>query len=696
MRPRHSLWIVAVTWAIAACTDDPTRPPPLPAVDAEPQLHVGADPAVAVTDLRVASVTRHTVTLAWTQVDDGTGAPARHRVKYAPSPLVDWKHAIVGCDTGPTDGAIGEEVSCTLEGLEPLTDYDFQLLSYRVQDGAWVGGVYSNVASAATAALDTPGAVDDLLIVDTTDATLTARWTQVSDGAGSPARYQVRYGAPPIAFEDASIGCDLTLAATEVGAEISCTIQGLESVSTYDVRVASYRLEADTLADVRLSNVVSATTAERPRVRDLRPVSVTATTMTIEWTEVGDGTGDPAWYRVKYAEQPLVDWKQATVGCEPTLEGVEVGAPFSCTIEGLLPGTVYDVQLMSYRMEDGVWTGAEYSNLVTARAGASSVRGLWVDSAAIAAAPRSGPVWDRLEGTADVPCGQVDLSDPERYTHLCVMTKALLFAATGDDRRADEVLAYLADFSDDTYTGSAWVLGREIPAYVIAADLIGLPARDAALDESFRAQLVSLRETPTDSGPPNLVTCHEERPNNWGTNCGAARVAIAAYLEDGAELERAATVFRGWLGDRAAYAGFVFGGPEGDLTWQCDPAAPVAVNPAGCTKEGQAVGGVLPDDQRRSGSFVWPPPRENYVWEALQGAVAQAVFLHNAGYTPFEWGDSALRRAVEWLEQQAAYPAEGDDEWVAHVLNHFYGTDFVARSPANPGKVVAWSDWTHR
>jgi hypothetical protein len=93
---------------------------------------------------------------------------------------------------------------------------------------------------------------------------------------------------------------------------------------------------------------------------------------------------------------------------------------------------------------------------------------------------------------------------------------------------------------------------------------------------------------------------------------------------------------------------------------------------------------------------MWPPPRENYVWEALQGAVAQAVILHRAGHDAFDWGDRALLRAVEWLHQHAQYPAEGDDEWVPHVINHFYGTDFPAPLPANPGKNIAWTDWTHR
>jgi hypothetical protein len=156
----------------------------------------------------------------------------------------------------------------------------------------------------------------------------------------------------------------------------------------------------------------------------------------------------------------------------------------------------------------------------------------------------------------------VDLSDPERYTHLCVMTKALLYAATGDEDRRDEVVQALRDFNGETYTGTAWILAREIPAFVIAADVIALRSHDPVLDDAFRSQLLRLRETPTDSGPPNLVVCQEDRPNNWGTHCGAARAAIAAYLRDGDELERTAAVFRGYLGERSSYADFRYGGPS--------------------------------------------------------------------------------------------------------------------------------------
>jgi len=167
--------------------------------------------------------------------------------------------------------------------------------------------------------------------------------------------------------------------------------------------------------------------------------------------------------------------------------------------------------------------------------------------------------------------------------------------------------------------------------------------------------------------------------------------AVAAYLGDREELERAAAVLRGFLGDRSAYHGFRYG----DLSWQADARFPVGVNPFGALKQGHSIDGVLPDDQRRGGPFQWPPPRENYVYEALQGVLVQAVILHNAGYDVWSWGDRALLRAFTWLHDQAAFPAKGDDTWQPHLVNFYYGTHFPAPVPARPGKNVGWTDWTH-
>ncbi|HSS35928.1 MAG TPA: hypothetical protein VLR93_06615, partial [Patescibacteria group bacterium] len=229
----------------------------------------------------------------------------------------------------------------------------------------------------------------------------------------------------------------------------------------------------------------------------------------------------------------------------------------------------------------------------------------------------------------------------------------------------------------------ALALGRELAAYVLAADLVGYR------DPSFMSWAASMRTYPTTGGPPNLIACHEERPNNWGTHCGASRIAIDLYIGDSGDLARAWAVYRGWVGDRSSYAGFDFG----DLSWQSSAGAPVGVNPAGATLAGHNVDGVLPDDQRRSGGFSWPPACENYVWEALQGASLQAELLTHGGYPAWTQGSSALRRALTWLYTQANCPAAGDDTWIVWLVNHETGSNFPVTNATGVGKNMAFTAW---
>lgn len=317
---------------------------------------------------------------------------------------------------------------------------------------------------------------------------------------------------------------------------------------------------------------------------------------------------------------------------------------------------------------------------------------IWISPSELAARPTSGPAWEHLLDAASGSCGTPALSDQNDPTNVCVLAKALVFARTGNlQAQLGVVDAIWAIVNAGQYSGRALALGRELAAYVIAADLIDLGTYDAGLDSRFRKTIAELRTTSTDSGPGSLIECHELRPNNWGTNCGASRVAVAAYLGDSTDLARAAQVFKGYLGDRASFAGFKYG----DLTWQCDAANPVGINPKGCTRDGHSIDGVMPDDQRRGGDFTWPPPPENYAYGGLSGALAQAVILHRAGYDVFNWEDQALFRAFNWLHTQANFPAEGDDTWQPHLVNHFYNTSFPAPIPARAGKNMAWTDWTH-
>jgi len=335
-----------------------------------------------------------------------------------------------------------------------------------------------------------------------------------------------------------------------------------------------------------------------------------------------------------------------------------------------------------------VATMAVFALLVSTATSREAVagQGIWTSAAELSSLPSSGKAWEELEDAANSSTKSPDLSDQNDGTNVDVMAKALVYARTGIDRYRDEVIDACMDAIGSESGGRTLALGRELPAYVIAADLVGLPANK---DSQFRSWLAGIRDRQLDGR--TLISTHEDRPNNWGTHAGAARIAVALYLGDDADLDRAADVFKGWLGDRSAYSGFEYG----SASWQADPDEPVGINPKNATRQGRSIDGVLPDDQRRGGDFRWPPPRENYVYEGLQGALAQAVMLHRAGYDAFGWSDFALLRAFEWLHDEADFPAEGDDGWQPHIVNHYYGTSFPAPVPASPGKNVGWTDWSH-
>jgi hypothetical protein len=318
---------------------------------------------------------------------------------------------------------------------------------------------------------------------------------------------------------------------------------------------------------------------------------------------------------------------------------------------------------------------------------------IWISQAELALRPTSGPAWNSLVSRANSDCGEPNLADQNDAANVCILAKALVFARTGEETyRSGVVSALRSIVNSGTYNGRALALARELGTYVVSAGLISLRTYDPTLDQQFRAKIEEFVTTPTSQGPGNLIECHEQRPNNWGTHCGGTLAAVAAYLGDTAQLSRIAQVFKGFLGDRSSYAEFVYGE---DLSWQCDPTQPVGINPAGCMKEGHSIDGVLPDDQRRGGSFTWPPPKENYAYEALQDVLLQAIILQRAGYNPFNWQDKAILRAFRWLHEQANFPATGDDTWQPHVVNYFYGSNFPAPVPSRPGKNFGWTDWVY-
>lgn len=319
-----------------------------------------------------------------------------------------------------------------------------------------------------------------------------------------------------------------------------------------------------------------------------------------------------------------------------------------------------------------------------------SVNGIWMSQQEIMQLPMSGPAWDNLKSKANGSWGTANLKDLNSQHDVYTLAGALYYARTNDTNiRTKTTNAIMSSIGTQT-GGRTLEPSRNLVSYIIAADLINLSAYDTTKDNQFKAFLTTIRNQTLDGR--TIVSTHEDRPNNWGTHAGATRVAIDRYIGDITDLERAALVFKGWLGDRNAYAGFDYG----DLSWQSDPTHPVGINPKNATIQGKNVDGVLPDDQRRGCGFVWPACKENYVWEALQGAVVQAYLLSRAGYDVWNWSDKAMLRAVTWLYNINNFPPTGDDTYIPWIINKVYGTSFTTVTPVSIGKNMSYTDFTHK
>ncbi|HEY1952511.1 MAG TPA: Ig-like domain-containing protein [Gemmatimonadaceae bacterium] len=113
-----------------------------------------------VSNLGVSGIASNSVTLTFTQVDDGKGQAARYDIRYAVSPM-SWGSATSvasGSCAAPVAGTVvGSPLTCSILGLTPSTSYDFQLVAFRGDlDVDAVFGQPSNVASASTPAQTTP------------------------------------------------------------------------------------------------------------------------------------------------------------------------------------------------------------------------------------------------------------------------------------------------------------------------------------------------------------------------------------------------------------------------------------------------------------------------------------------------------------------------------------------------------------
>jgi len=128
-------------------------------------------------------------------------------------------------------------------------------------------GVAGTAASTVTAPVSNPGTVTNLAVVGVTDTGATLAFTEVSDGTGLPASYDVRFGVAPISWGGSLPSvtrgtCATPLAGSAIGALRTCTVFGLQPGTTYGFQLVAFRGTLSVNAVFGgLSNIAQATTA---------------------------------------------------------------------------------------------------------------------------------------------------------------------------------------------------------------------------------------------------------------------------------------------------------------------------------------------------------------------------------------------------------------------------------------------------
>lgn len=150
------------------------------------------------------------------------------------------------------------------------------LVTLSVVDAAGASSSSAQLIEVVEPTAGPPGTVGDLEVAATSSSRITLRFTEVGDGTGAPAKYDVRYGTPTIGWGDAPSvlqgSCATPMAGVAIGNVRTCTVEGLSDDTPYQLQLVAFRgtLDVDAVFG-GLSNVASGTT---PSAGDTSPPAV--------------------------------------------------------------------------------------------------------------------------------------------------------------------------------------------------------------------------------------------------------------------------------------------------------------------------------------------------------------------------------------------------------------------------------------
>src|SRR5690606_36540119 len=159
-----------------------------------------------------------------------------------------------------------------------------------------------------------------------------------------------------------------------------------------------------------------------------------------------------------------------------------------CFDASILPRHRYDFLMMSFAVDGTKWVDARFSNILTVSPvsvggappvpapGGDASRGIWMDRYQLMSLPTSGPAWERVVADAERASESAEIADADSDHDVHTMAAALVCVRTQDlcDLARDAVVDAIG-----TERGGRWLaVGRNLGAYVIAADLLDLRADD--------------------------------------------------------------------------------------------------------------------------------------------------------------------------------------------------------------------------
>lgn len=237
-------------------------------------------PPGTVSDLSVSAIGNTSVSVSFSQVDDGDGHPANYDVRYAVAPM-SWGSASSAasgtCATPIVGTGVGSQLTCSVLGLSPSTNYNFQLIAFRgtLNSDAVFGG-HSNIASASTPTPAPPPPVVTTVAVTPASASMAIGATVTLQATVKDAQGNVMSGQSVAWSTDNAAAATVSASGVVTGvaagsATITATCAGKSGTSSVTVASApppSPVVTTVTVAPSTASIAVGATVALSATVRD--------------------------------------------------------------------------------------------------------------------------------------------------------------------------------------------------------------------------------------------------------------------------------------------------------------------------------------------------------------------------------------------------------------------------------------------